>query len=148
MRLWLVDGRVEAFQSRLAGPPQALVKVYLAYVALIFNLVNQPNSYHLDSYNVFVLEMWSSCCIHLAVRAPSACSLSKDSNFIACSVTAFLQQGTYSLYVIRLTPSHNIFCSLSLGKVWAAGRWRQNLHPPFLRLHTADPLARADVRKD
>ena len=50
MRLWLVDGRVEAFQSRLAGPPQALVKVYLAYVALIFNLVNQPNSYHLDFF--------------------------------------------------------------------------------------------------
>ena len=44
MRLWLVDGRVEAFQSRLAALPQALfniVKVYSAYVVFIFNFVNQ-----------------------------------------------------------------------------------------------------------
>ena len=64
--------------------------------------------------------MCSSCCIHLAVRAPSACSLSKDSHFIACSVTEFLQRAL-TLCKIRLTP-HNISCLVSLrGKCGLAG---------------------------
>ena len=63
----------------------------------------------------------------------------KTPHFIAYSMTECFE---------AFLHIHNISCLVSLGKVWAVGGGKISFSIPFLRLHTADLLGRADARKD